>query len=341
MTALPESFPAFVATKGTDAEGKATVTRGVGSITAEELPEGEVTVKVLWSSVNFKDALATLADGGVTRMQMLVPGIDVGGIVVSVDGSADVKVGDEVIAHGYEIGVGRHGAYAHYCRLRAADVLPLPIGLTLREAMTIGTAGFTAAQSVSALEHHGLRSEHGPVLVTGATGGVGSMAVAMLAQRGFEVVASTGKVSEHPYLLALGATSVIDRSELDADSGRPMEKERWAAAVDCVGGTTLGSVIRQLKYGGAVAASGMTGGGPVPASVFPFILRGVALLGIDSVNVDMISRAETWRRCGTDLKPHGLNESIAVETNLDGLDDALTAIRAGKVRGRTLVQIGS
>ena len=161
----------------------------------------------------------------------------------------------------------------------------------------------------------------------------------MLAQRGFEVVASTGKSNEHEYLKALGATAIIDRDELANDSGRPMEKERWAGAIDCVGGTTLATVIRQLRYGGAVAASGMTGGGTFPATVFPFILRGVALLGVDSVNVDMITRAEIWRRCGTDLKPHGLSDMIGVETGLAGLEAALTEIRAGRVRGRTLVRI--
>lgn len=339
MTAVPPSFPAFLATKGTDDEGQPTVVRGLGELASSDLPEGEITVNVLWSSVNYKDALATLADGSVARTSPLVPGVDVGGVVVDVNGSTAFAVGDEVIAHGYDIGVARHGAYAHFCRLPAAQVLHRPLGLTLKEAMTIGTAGFTAAQSVRALEQFGLRADAGPVVVTGASGGVGSTAVAMLAQRGFEVVASTGKSNEHEYLKALGATAVIDRHELANDSGRPMERERWAGAIDCVGGTTLATVIRQLRYGGAVAASGMTGGGTVPTTVFPFILRGVALLGIDSVNVDMITRAEIWRRCATDLKPHGLAESIAVETDLAGLEAALTDIRAGLVRGRTLVRI--
>lgn len=339
MTAVPASFPAFLATKGTDTDGTPTVVRGLGELSAADLPPGEVTVRVQWSSVNYKDALATLADGSVARISPMVAGIDVGGIVVAVEGSATCQVGDEVIAHGYDIGVARHGAYAHFCRLRADQVLERPVGLTIKEAMTIGTAGFTAAQSVHALERHGLKTDAGPVVVTGASGGVGSTAVAMLAQRGFEVVASTGKADEHDYLKALGAASVIDRSELASDSGRPMEKERWAGAVDCVGGTTLATVIRQLRYGGAVAASGMTGGGTLAATVFPFILRGVALLGIDSVNVDMVTRAEIWRRCGTDLKPHGLSEMIAVETDLDGLEEALTNIRAGRVRGRMLVRI--
>ncbi len=339
MSTLPDRFPAFLAVKSTNAEGKAVVTRSVGSIAADELPPGEVTVRVQWSSVNYKDALATLADGGVARISPLVAGIDVGGVVVAVDGSADVAVGDHVIAHGYDIGVARHGAYAHYCRLPADQVLSLPAGLTVQEAMAIGTAGFTAAQSVHALERAGLRTDAGPILVTGATGGVGSTAVAMLAQRGFEVAASTGKADEHAYLQGLGATTIIDRSELAVDAARPLEKERWGGAVDCVGGTTLATVIRQLRYGASVAASGLTGGAGLTGTVLPHILRGVNLLGIDSVQVDMITRAEIWRRCASDLKPHNLLDSIAVITNLDGLDSALTAIRAGAVRGRTLVEI--
>jgi acrylyl-CoA reductase (NADPH) len=339
MSLLPDQFPAFVATKSTDGDGRATVTRGVGSLRADDLPAGEVTVRVQWSSVNYKDGLATLADGGVARISPLVAGIDVGGIVVAVDGSAAVAVGDLVIAHGYDIGVARHGAYAHYCRLPADQVLRLPGGLTVQEAMAIGTAGFTAAQSVHALERAGLRTDAGPVLVTGATGGVGSTAVAMLAQRGFEVAASTGKADEHQYLRDLGATTILDRSELAVDAARPLEKERWAGAVDCVGGTTLATVIRQLRYGASVAASGLTGGAGLNGTVLPHILRGVNLLGIDSVQVDMITRAEIWARCASDLKPHDLLSSIAVTTNLDGLDTVLTAIRAGAVRGRTLVDL--
>ena len=339
MHSLPSSFPAFVATKTTAADGTVSVTRGVSELAAADLPAGEVTVQVQWSSVNYKDALATLVDGGVARISPLVAGVDVGGVVVDVDGSADVAVGDLVIAHGYDIGVARHGAYAHYCRLPAGHVLRLPAGLSMQEAMAIGTAGFTAAQSVHALERAGLRTDRGPILVTGATGGVGSTAVAMLAQRGFEVAASTGKADEHDYLRALGATIILDRSELAVDAARPLEKERWAGAVDCVGGTTLATVIRQLRYGASVAASGLTGGAGLNGTVLPHILRGVNLLGVDSVQVDMITRAEIWQRCATNLKPHDLLSSIAVTTDLHGLDAVLTSIRAGNVRGRTLVAI--
>ncbi len=341
MHSLPPSFPAFVATKTTAADGTVSVTRGVTEFSSGDLPAGEVTVHVRWSSVNYKDALATVVDGGVARISPLVAGVDVGGVVVAVDGSADVAVGDHVIAHGYDIGVARHGAYAHYCRLPGNQVLRLPAGLTVQEAMAIGTAGFTAAQSVHALERAGLRTDRGPILVTGATGGVGSTAVAMLAQRGFEVAASTGKTDEHDYLRSLGATTILDRAELAVDAARPLEKERWAGAVDCVGGTTLATVIRQLRYGASVAASGLTGGAGLRGTVLPHILRGVNLLGIDSVQVDMITRAEIWQRCATDLKPHDLLTSIAVKTDLPGLDAVLTSIRAGGVRGRTLVEVAA
>jgi acrylyl-CoA reductase (NADPH) len=338
MSSIPEQFPAFIATKTTDADGKAAVERGVGVLASADLGTGEVTIRVHWSSVNYKDALATTADGGVARLSPLVAGVDLAGVVVAVDGEAKVKVGDEVLAHGGDIGTGRHGGYAHYCRLPASMVLKVPAGLTMREAMIIGTAGFTAAQSVHALERHGIRTDGGPVLVTGATGGVGSAAIGILAQRGYEVVASTGKSSEADFLLQLGATSVIERAETSAESNRPLEKERWGAVVDCVGGSTLAYAIRTLKYGGAVAASGLTGGASLPTTVLPFILRGVTLLGIDSVSIDMITREEIWVRCGTDLKPREL-DSIANEIGLDGLEAALTSVRAGNTRGRALVNL--
>lgn len=336
---IPEYFPAFVAVKSDGPDGKPIVTRGVDVLRADDLPAGAVTVRVHWSSVNYKDALATLSNGGVARISPLVPGIDVAGVVVAVDGSADVAVGDEVIAHGYDIGTARHGAYAQYCRLPADQVIALPEGLSLRDAMAIGTAGFTAAQSVDALERHGITPKDGPVLVTGATGGVGSTAVGILARRGYEVAASTGKADEHAYLQALGATTILDRAETSAESARPLDKERWAAAVDCVGGSTLAYVLRSLRYGGAVAASGLTGGTAVATTVLPFILRGIALFGIDSVQFDIERRRAVWLRCAGDLRPGGLDGEMVVEIGLDGLEDALTAIRAGNGRGRTIVNL--
>ena len=340
MSAVPASFSAFLVTKKSGEGDAAPGTRGVRELSAMDLPAGEVTVRVHWSSVNFKDALASTQDGGVARISPLVPGVDVGGEVVEVNGTADFNVGDLVIAHGYDIGTGRHGAYSEYCRLAASTVVPLPAGLTLRQAMAIGTAGFTAAQSVHALERHGITNGNGPVLVTGATGGVGSAALSILAQRGYEVVASTGKAGEHKFLKSLGASEVIDRTETSAESQRPLEKERWAAAVDCVGGSTLAYVLRTLKHSGAVAASGLTGGSGLNTTVLPFILRNVALLGIDSVMIDMDLRRAIWRRCATDLRPAGIDDELITEIGLSGLDAALTTVKAGGARGRYLVRVG-
>ncbi len=333
---IPESFPAFIAVKHDDG----TVTRSVSALAAAELPEGEVTIAVEYSGVNWKDSGATIAGGGIARISPLVAGVDLAGRVIAVSGSGEhgVAIGSLVVVHGYELGTGRHGGYAPFARVPASWVVPLPAGLSSREAMILGTAGFTAAQSIHALEARGLKSAQGPVLVTGATGGVGSCAVQMLAHRGYTVAASTGKAEEHQFLKDLGAAEVIDRNELSAESTRPMDKERWAGAVDCVGGTTLASVIRQLRYGASVAASGLTGGPQIPATVFPFILRGVNLLGIDSVNLDMVTRRELWWRLASDLKPPML-DALVTEIGLDGLDDALTRVRAGQMRGRTIVRL--
>ena len=245
-------------------------------------------------------------------------------------------MGQKVIAHGYDIGVARHGGYAQFVRVPAEWIMKLPDGLTAREAMVVGTGGFTSALSIVALEKWGLTPADGPVLVTGATGGVGSMAVSMLAGRGYEVVASSGKASANEFLLGLGASRVIDRTELSADDPRPLQTTTYAAAVDCVGGNTLANVLKRLNYGSAVAASGLTGGTAIPTSVMPFILRGVALLGIDSVQTPMEVRRNVWSRIASDLKPAGL-ESIGHSIGLNDLDRVLTAILAGEVSGRYVV----
>ncbi len=333
MTELPTAFPAFVAERRGDE-----VSRGVREFAAADLPPGEVTVKVAYSSVNYKDGLATVAKGRVARISPLVPGVDLAGTVVA-SAAPGIREGDEVIAHGYDLGVAHHGGYAAYARVPWEWVVPLPDGLTARQAMALGTAGFTAALSVDHLEQRGLGPGDGPVLVTGATGGVGSTAVAMLAGRGYEVVASTGKDAAHGYLRQLGAADVIGRDEVVGDASRPLGKERWAAAVDCVGGATLAGVVRTLRYGAAVAASGNTGGPSLETSVFPFILRGVALLGVDSVQCPMNVRRRIWARLGGDLRPAGLDESIASEIVLDDLDGALTAILAGEATGRSVVRL--
>jgi len=266
----------------------------------------------------------------------MVPGIDLAGVLLEAAG--DLPAGTEVIAHGYDIGVAQHGGFAQYARVKPEWIVPLPKGLTTREAMIVGTAGFTAAMSVIALQHYGITPANGPVLVTGATGGVGSTAVAMLAGLGFTVVASTGKPSESGWLTELGASSIIDRAELAEPGKRPLESTVWAAAVDCVGGVPLANVLKKIHYGGAVAASGLTAGNDLPTTVLPFILRGVSLLGIDSVMAPIAQRCEVWGRIATDLKPAGL-ASIGHDIGLDDLDGVLTGILAGEAKGRSVVDL--
>ncbi len=333
MTALPTRFRAFVAEKVDDR-----VERAVRELGPKDLPPGEVAIRVAWSSVNYKDGLATIPNGKVARISPLIPGIDMAGTVIASDDPA-IGVGDEVIAHGYDFGVARHGGYAEYERVPAGWVVPLPAGLSVRDAMAIGTAGFTAGMSVIALEARGLGPDHGPVLVTGATGGVGRTALAILVERGYEAWASTGKAEAHEELLALGAAGIVPRDEVIAQNARPLESERWAAAVDSVGGATLPYLLRTLRYGGAVAASGNTGGAAFSTTVFPFILRGVALLGIDSAGLPIAERRRIWDRLAEDLRPRALGEAIT-EVTLDGLEPALDGILAGRARGRWIVRIG-
>lgn len=305
--------------------------------------DGEVTIRVQWSSVNYKDALATIPKGAVARISPLVPGIDLAGVVESVSGTgAGVEVGDAVLAHGYDIGVAHHGGYAELARVPAGWVVPLPDGLDARTAMALGTAGYTAALSVVQLEARGLGAGDGPVLVTGAAGGVGSTAVSILAARGYEVVAASGRGdAEGSWLRELGAAEVISREDAAGDTSRPLGKQRWAAAVDTVGGEILAGVLTQLRTGGAVAACGNAAGMKLPTTVLPFILRGVALLGIDSVTTPIELRRSVWERMATagDLRPPGLEDQIAVETTLEDLEGVLDAILRGEVRGRTVVAV--
>ena len=324
------TFPAFVFTNDPDNSH-----RSVEQVSLDQIAPDGVLIEVEWSSVNFKDGLASTTSGKISRLKPMIPGIDIAGTVVDTAGS-DFVVGQKVIAHGYDIGVARHGGYAQFVRVPAEWIMKLPDGLTAREAMVVGTGGFTSALSIVALEKWGLTPADGPVLVTGATGGVGSMAVSMLAGRGYEVVASSGKASANEFLLGLGVSRVIDRTELSADDPRPLQTTTYAAAVDCVGGNTLANVLKRLNYGSAVAASGLTGGTAIPTSVMPFILRGVALLGIDSVQTPMDVRRNVWSRIASDLKPAGL-ESIGHSIGLNDLDRVLTAILAGEVSGRYVV----
>ena len=333
MAQLPAEFQAFVAEQVGDR-----VERGVRRLSMTEMPPGEVTVRVDWSSVNYKEALATIPNGRVARINPLVPGIDLAGEVVASD-DPEIAVGNPVLAHGYDIGVSRQGGYGEYNRLPAGWIVPLPDGLSSREAMAIGTAGFTAALSVARLEARGLTPTNGPVLVTGASGVVGRMAVSILLELGYETWASTGKPHVHDDLLGLGVSGILSREEVVAESSRPLESERWAAAVDCVGGATLPYLLRTLRYGGAIAASGNTGGAAFATTVFPFILRGVALIGIDSAAVPIDERRALWERLASDLRPRALGERVT-EVTLDGLPAALDAILAGQAHGRWVVRLG-
>jgi len=328
--------PKFKAFTATARDGK--VDRSIGVMSVDDLPPDGVLIAVEYSSVNYKDGLATTADGKVARISPLVPGIDLAGMVVDAGDSADLAPGTPVIAHGYGLGVDRHGGFAEMARVPADWIVALPAGLDLREAMIIGTAGFTAALSVVVLEERGLAPGSRPVLVTGATGGVGSLAVNILATRGYEVIASSGKPGAEAYLRALGASRVIPRSDLAGEGGRPLAAVAWAAAVDCVGGTTLANVLAQVDYGGAVAASGLTGGTALATTVLPFILRNVALLGVDSVQTPIERRRSIWARLAGDLKPDGL-ASIGHDVLLDSIGPALDSILQGQITGRTVVKV--
>jgi acrylyl-CoA reductase (NADPH) len=330
MSAIPDTFRAYVAERLEDR-----VERGVREFREADLPPGEVEIRVEWSSVNFKDGLATRFDGKVARISPLIPGIDLAGVVVASE-DASIAAGASVLAHGYDLGVARHGGYTEYQRVPAGWVVPLN-ALTAREAMAIGTAGFTAAMSVVALEERGLQPDDGPVLVTGASGGVGGTAVAILGERGYEVWAATGKDEEIPRLRELGATGFLTRDEVTVE-GKPLESARWAGAVDAVGAATLPYVLRTLRPGATVAASGNASGPKLEATVLPFILRGVAMLGMDSVLVPIERRRRIWDRLATDLRPRALGANVT-ELTLDSLEQGLDAIVAGAARGRWVVRI--
>ncbi|MBG9783452.1 NADPH:quinone oxidoreductase family protein [Shouchella lehensis] len=302
------------------------------------LPKGDVLIKVKFSSINYKDGLATQADGKIVKEYPFIPGIDLAGEVAQ---SSDdrFKKGDQVIVTSYELGVSHFGGFSEYARVPADWIVPLPKGLSLKEAMIFGTAGFTAALSIKRLEENGLQPENGEILVTGATGGVGSMAVSMLKKKGYTVVASTGKADEHQYLSQLGANSIIGREDIYDGKLKALKQQKWAGAIDPVGGEPLASLLSQIKYRGSVAVSGLTAGGNVPTSVFPFILRGVSLIGIDSVYCPMNERVQIWNMLSSDLKPTNLNQMIAKEIKLDQLKETVSAILKGEIRGRVIIEM--
>jgi acrylyl-CoA reductase (NADPH) len=309
---------------------------GVTQVDESRLPEGDVTVAIDYSTLNYKDGLAITNKAPVVRAWPMVPGIDGAGTVLE-STHPDWKPGDRVVHNGWGVGETRWGCLAGRARLNGAGLVQLPAAFTTRQAMAIGTAGYTAMLCVLALERQGVQAGDGEVLVTGATGGVGSVAVALLAKLGHKVVAATGKAGEADYLKRLGASAIIDRAELAA-AGKPMQKERWAAVVDAVGSQTLANALAQTRYGGVVAACGLAQGADLPATVMPFILRGVTLAGVDSVMAPIARRREAWSRLASDLDA-SLLESMTTEIGLDDAVEAAQKLMAGQVRGRTVVKI--
>jgi NADPH2:quinone reductase len=307
-------------------------------LTLDDLDPGDVVIRSHYSSVNYKDALAATGTGKVIRRFPCVGGIDVSGVVVS-SSDARFQAGDEVVATSYGMGVSHDGGFAEYVRLPADWVVPLPQGLTLFEAMALGTAGFTAALSIHRMEQNGLTPACGRVIVTGATGGVASLAIAMLAKRGYQVTALTGKDGEHEYLTSLGATEILSRHQLVMGT-RPLEKTLWAGAVDSVGGETLGWLTRCMQQNGVIASFGNASGIELHTTVMPFILRGVCLLGIDTAATQMTMRREIWQRMATDLRTDKLS-SVAHIVPFDKLDDVFHPLLEGKLSGRAVIQFSA
>jgi acrylyl-CoA reductase (NADPH) len=326
------AFRAWVIEKGEG--GQAIALRDLDEA---ELMEGDVTVRVTHSTVNYKDGLAVTGKAPVVRRFPMVPGIDAAGIVEA-SGHPDFKPGDAVILNGWGTGETHLGAYAEKTRVRGDWLVPLPEGLTAAHAMAIGTAGYTAMLALMALERHGLDPSRGPAVVTGATGGVGSVAVSLLARAGWHVIATTGRPAEADYLKDLGAAEIVERGELSSPP-KPLAKERWAAGIDSVGSTTLANLLAMTRYGGAIAACGLAGGMDLPSSVAPFILRGVALLGIDSVMAPKALRLEAYRRLARDLDRAALDR-MTTTVPLEGAADAARALMAGEVKGRIVVEVG-
>ena len=326
------SFNALVVHK--DPEGA--ISTSVEQVELSRLPEGEVTVAVEYSTLNYKDGLCLTGGGGLVRNYPHVPGIDFAG---TVETSTDERygAGDQVVLTGWRVGEVTWGGYAQRARVKADWLVPLPEGLSTRNAMAIGTAGFTAMLSIMALEDHGLEPDHGEVLVTGATGGVGSIATAILSNRGYRVAAATGRPKLEAYLRQLGADSVVERKDLEAP-GKPLESERWAGCVDAVGGAVLARVLTQMKYGSSVAAVGLAGGPRLDTTVIPFIIRGVSLLGIDSVMQPYANRVAAWARLAADLPLDQLDAMIET-VSLSGVAQLGSAILKGEVKGRMVVDV--
>ncbi len=305
-------------------------------LSRDELMPGDVLVAVEYSTINYKDGLAITGKGPVVRKWPMIPGIDFAGTVIESDHAEFVK-GDAVVLNGWGVGEAHYGAYAEEARVKGDWLIKKPEGMTAKQCMAVGTAGYTAMLSVLALERYGIKPEQGPVLVTGASGGVGSVAVSILAKLGYEVIASTGRTENADFLYQLGASEVIDRAEL-SEKGRPMGKERWRAAVDSIGSYTLANVIAQTQYGGAVTSCGLAQGADLPLTVMPFILRGVSLLGIDSVMAAKEVREQAWARVQQDLDLEKL-ELLSETVGFDQIIEKATDIVDGKIKGRVIVEI--
>ncbi len=326
----PVRFPAYLLSKSGEVIRPAVVELG-----EDDLPPGEVLVRVEWSVINFKDAMVTRPGNRVARSFPLIPGVELAGVVEE-SSSPDFTIGQRVLVQGYDLGVAHHGGFAAYARVPADWVVPLPDSLSCRNAAIIGLAGFTALLSLRSLSQHGTTSDDGPILVTGASGGVGSAAVALLANLGYEVVASTGKTAEHEYLIGLGASRVVGR-EFTEDDGRTLGPQLWGGVVDCVGGMALAEALRTVRYGGAVAASGLTGGNALSTTVYPFIIRGVALLGVDTVMTPIVERRALWADLADAFPLERCEEMVHEEIGLDGLTAALDRMLDAAVSGRVLV----
>jgi acrylyl-CoA reductase (NADPH) len=329
------SFNAIIVEK--DDEGKTSAS--VKAINDSDLPEGNVTIAVEYSTVNYKDGLCIGPGGGLVRNYPHIPGIDFAGTVEASDDDR-YKPGDKVVLTGWRVGEAYWGGYSQKARVNADWLVPLPDGLTTRQAMAVGTAGFTAMLAVMALENQGMKKGEGPVLVTGAAGGVGSVATAILSHLGYEVAGVTGRPETADYLKSLGATQIVAREEINETTKRPLEKETWAGCIDAVGGEMMARVLGQMQYGASVAAVGLAGGAALPATVIPFLLRGVNILGIDSVMQPYENRVEAWKRVATDL-PLDKLEDIIVPAKLSDLPQLGKDILKGQIKGRVVVDVNA
>ena len=330
---MNKNFKAMVVSETSDGSYKSEILNR----SIEDLPEGDILIEVKYSSLNYKDALSSIGNKGVTRNYPHTPGIDAAGLVVE-SNNDDFKVNDEVLVTGYDLGMNTWGAFGEYIRVPSSWVVKLPENLSLKESMMYGTAGFTAGLSVYKLLKSGLKPEDGEILVTGASGGVGSTAIKILSSLNYSVIAATGKLEERENLRALGAKDIMDRAELEETSNRPLLKSRWAGVVDTVGGDILANAIKTTNYGGSITCCGNVASGDLLTSVYPFILRGISLLGVDSVQCDMDTRLKIWDHLSKDWKVDNLSDNVE-EVSLEEISEKITLMLQGNHKGRTIIKI--